>query len=336
MSPRRWTLSVLLVAVALEPAAAQFGPGVVVGGVPVLVPNGIGFRYRGRHLQVAGYFGSGYGVGVVPVVGYPYGPVLPPPVAYFPPTYGVVENRITVNVIAPPPLFERRPIFPGPDVDLSGVDLDLVRPPWLKEEDRPLPPPVRKPARPPLGPKKVPAPAPAAKKPDPPRKPERPAPDLAAPRKDPVEEQRRLVDLGIDAFRAGDYGLAAFRFRQAIAQDRTVARPHFLLGQSLLALGRYRQAYGALETGLRLRKDWPGVAFRPRADLYAGLDADWKVHLDRLRKTLAGDPADPVLLFLEGYLAWFDGDRPAASALFRRARALSPDPFAIDLFLKAA
>jgi hypothetical protein len=280
-------------------------------------------------------------------------PILPARVVVIP----VVQKRIIIQQVTVPPV---RVLIPASD--LSGIDLDVEAP------DRLFPPgaaPPRKPVAVPAEPKKEmmkkpepdKAPVPAVKPPPPPVKPppepvkpppelpkkppansaaKKPAEDLWQPRAGAADESRRLVELGVQAFRSGKYGLALFRFQQACDVDPNHARAFFLLGQAHLALGQHREAIEAIQDGLRLQPDWPTRDFRPRVELYADNLDDWLDHRRRLDDVISRNPQDAIALFLRGYVLWFDGQRPQAANWFMRARAVTADPRWIDLFLKHA
>ncbi len=158
--------------------------------------------------------------------------------------------------------------------------------------------------------------------------------DLWEPRAGAADESRRLTELGVRAFRAGDYGIALWRFRQATEVDPNHARAFFLLGQARLVAGQYAEAVAAIEAGLKLQPDWPTSDFRPRIDLYGDQPEDWLEHRRRLDDAVKRKPADYALLFLRGYVAWFDGQRMQAAEWFRKARPAAADPAFVDLFLK--
>jgi hypothetical protein len=252
--------------------------------------------------------------------------LIPPPVLV---PYEVYEPRFEVPVLTPvfvaPP-----PRVLAPAVDLSGVDLDVVPPPWVKDQELPrrgVPAVQPKPAE---VAKRIdpPKPEPAAGKPKPPEPPE---PKLTA-----AEEAKRLAGMGELAFQNKEYGLAAHRFQQALEVDRDAARPHFLLGQAYLALGRFREAVQTIGLGLAKDPTWPSSHFRPRLSLYVDSPADWARHLGQLEATQQKQPHNAGYLFLLAYVRWFDDDRVTAIALFREVRPLVADPALVDLFLKLA
>lgn len=254
----------------------------------------------------------------------------------------------TVFPLPPPPVvyYQPRPIFPQQPVDLSGVDFDLVGPEALQPNLAKAPPrkavEAAKPAEAPRPPKVVEQPKkqPAAK-PLPEKAPAQPPPKanppgLPPPKAEPIDESRRLVNLGLDSFTAKEYGLAAMRFRQAIEADKAQGQPYFLLAQAYYAMGRYKDAVAAIEKGMQRVEDWPLSASQPRVDLYKGIEDDWFAHKKQLEDARTLNPKQPAYLFLQAYQLWFDGQRDQALDLFRQAKALSPDNVFIDAFLRAA
>jgi hypothetical protein len=322
---------------AASEAAAQvlITPPAVLAPAPlVLVPSSFG--YSRRHVTVAGfYYGAGYTVGAVIPAGVVYG---------YP--YGSVESRINVRIISPTVVVAPRPIFAAQDVDLRGVDLDVVGPEVLQPGGKPnliqipAPPADKRPRERMDLPKKVeppkaPAPQEPPKKeaaaPKPPPPPDKP--EVPAPKEGPLEESRRLTELGMSAFRERQYGLAAFRFLQAAEAEPAQAVPYFLLAQADVALGKYKDAVAAIEKGMRRQENWPLSAFQPR-DLYKGIEEDWFAHKKQLADAQALHPNQPTYLFLQAYEWWFDGQRDEAVLMFERARVLAPDNEFIAEFLK--
>ena len=145
------------------------------------------------------------------------------------------------------------------------------------------------------------------------------APKVEPKKPDPVDEHARQVRLGKEAFEAEEYGRAAQRFREANRHRPDEPPPYFLLAQSLIAMGKYHEALDAILAGMAKQPDWPAARFRP-IDLYGGAAAEYPEHLLRLDDALKRHPADPVLLFLNGYQVWFAGRRDAALPLFRQAQ----------------
>ncbi len=333
MMCHRCSIGVLLLLLTASALPAQFVPGpfgpVQVGPVPVLVAPGLSLNYLKvkKNSAFALSLNRGYGS---------YGPLYGP----FPPGYS--STRFTQIIVQPTPIFVTGPpLVPG--------FLPPLQPLPPEEELPPPPPPLEEPALPgrdagifkPLDAdnrdrarRPVPA-APPDKPKDPPPLPpqERPMKRLD-PDPDPRVEGARRLELGKEAFERGEYGRAAERFRQAADLAPTSAFAQFLLGQTHLALGNYRRAFDALQTGLRLDPDWPRQPFRP-IELYGDNVVDHADHTQLLEDLLAATPNDPVMLFLTGYQLWFDGRRDEAKLLLQRAAPSLPDPTLLDRFLQA-
>lgn len=273
--------------------------------------------------QLAPYPYSGGGIGVQ----YGSGRLRIGGVYYALPPFTVIQRQVIVQPIVPVTVAPTA----APKYDLSGIDLDVESPDKLYPPGTapvPRPAPVeKKPV--PKGPERLPAPKPELP-------PQAPKEDLLKPRPVPVDESKRLMELGLRAFRAGEYGLALWRFRQASEVDRGNARAFFLMAQAYLTIGQYREAMTAIEDGLRLQPNWPISDFRPRVDLYGEHPDDWRELGQRLDDAVRRRPDDPDYLFLRAYVLWFDGQRVQAAQGFVRARARTADPRWIDLFLKHA
>jgi hypothetical protein len=286
-----WLLSPLaLLAVAGE-GAAQVLVVPPAGPPTILVGPGGGVMYQRRFVGNV-YLGGGWGLG----------------------PYGASSSRVTITYYFPRPII----VSPTPEVDVSGVDLDTVPPPWRpKELKQPAPPRLVKPA--------------------PKLKPKQPALPKPPPRPEDVEAASALLRVeGQKAFSEGEYGLAAQRFRRAAVVDRKNARARFLLAQALFALGKYQSAVGAIYEGMDLDPNWPLNPFRPRLDLYKGNEAAFTEQFKELSAALDRSPDNRYLLFLYAYQLWFDGRHAEALAAFQRARAVSVDTTYIDRFLRAA
>ena len=257
------------------------------------------------------------------------------------PSYGYVTNQATVVITAPPPIIDLEdflPPSPTPsDLPPRGeqhfggfrkVEPRGQRPAAPEQVKPPAPAPPAVPIMPPA--------QPPAPKPAPPVKPAAPpAPDLPkppAPLDDPKAESARLVGLGRAAFADREYGRAAERFRQADALTPDQPVPHFLLAETLFALGKYRDAVEAIEAGMKLQPDWPDAPFHP-LELYGPHANDYADHLSALHDALARWPNNSDLLFLDGYFLWFDGHRDEARARFQKAAPTFDNPAAIQRFL---
>lgn len=290
MTRIRLLLAVLLGAALVSEASAQ-----------IIVPTPLGFQQ----------FAPGY----FPSYGYPYYPA---------PIYGVVERRVSVQVIAPTVVVRTR----RPSYDLSGIDLDVESPDkiWGKKSEL-----VKAPG---AAPKEIAKAAPVEEKKAPviaanPGKPPAPPPPKLVP------EGQRMVDLGIAAFQEGDYNIAILRFRQAAATDPPGPRAVFLQAQAAIAVGKFHEAVELIQQELTRQPTWPTSAFRPKAELYGNQEA-WNAQRERLLAAQKLQPKNADFPFLLGYLSWFDGKRDVALDHFQQSRALMADPRWSDLFLKGA
>lgn len=318
MKHARWLAPLVMLLAAVPEAPAQVLVAPFVPGYGVA--PGIGFSYRGRHLGVSGFLAPpvyGYGYGYRPW-GYPY--------------FGYPTTSITYIYSPPPQIVMTPPIIinnnnnqtvvvgPGIDVDREddGRFLKIIprqrrpaddAPPANGNGKRPAEPPVRKEAV-------------APKKPEP-----KPAP---RPRK---EEKGDLVEQGKEAFAGQQYGLAERRFQRAVDGKPADPLPYFLLAEAQFALGKYREAVNTIHAGMREHPGWPTERFELK-DLYGDAD-DLDEHLKRLDETLARNPNDAAVLFLQGHQFWFLGKQAEARLLFQRAIRAGGDRMFIDRFLKA-
>jgi hypothetical protein len=327
-----WTLAPLLALAWAGESRGQFVPYYSSGGYAQ--GGGIGFSYQRRHLSLSGFLG-GFSGGRLGMGGaYLLDPFGPAPL-YGPTTVYVLPPQV---VVMPPQAARGLLRQPTLEEETAGIDLDLVpaKKPSQELLPAPAPAPLDLPGKdvsrpvPPVRPADLPPPEKVP--PAPPRPPKKEPPRPAEPR----DESARLTNLGLAAFTAQAYGLAALRFRQAAAADPKGARAHFLLAQAQLALGKYPAAVESIHAGMRLHQNWPRAPFQPRLDLYGGIEPDFAEHLERLEGALKQAPKRPALLFLLAYQLWFDGRRDEAVPLFRQARALTADPSFIDQFLAAA
>lgn len=274
--------------------------------MPYLPPAGLGGSFSFTRIRHGHQFSISLSSGLAPA-GFPYPGTFPPEpmpplVAMYPPPQVVV---------VPPPVVQVQP---------PQQPLVVIVPPAPPQPPPPPPPPP-----------KAEAPKPKrAKKP----RPRGDWPPVPAPQLEPKDEAGRLLGLGKEAFAAGQYGRAAFRFRQAIEIEPDEPLAQFLLAQTLFALGKYPEAVAAVHEGLRLQPGWPKSRFRP-LDLYGDNVADYPAHLAGLREALGREPDDPVLLFLFACELWFDGRQEEAVPLFQRAAARGADKGDCERFLLA-
>jgi hypothetical protein len=329
-----WLAGIASVLLLAETASAQFvtGPGFYSGRGGFVVGGSVSFG-RGRSISLGGsLYGplgyGGYGWGRTQITIYQ---------TYSPPT---------VVIIAPSSDDDSGILGSGSRIRRPlGLDLDPREERDRRENRQPQDdafrrrqPADREPAPPPEPPRPIPEPPPLPEPPlrerlrVPPAEVEPPPPPQPPP--DPLVESARHIAQGKRAFEEGQYGRASHRFRQAIVAKPDEPAAYFLLAQALMALGQYRDAVQAIQTGVGLDPDWPAVGPRP-IDLYGDSAADYAAHQHRLDATLGGHPQDPVLLFLDAYFLWFDGRQEEARLLFQRAAPLATDRNAIDRFLHA-
>jgi hypothetical protein len=348
MTHARGLVAVLLLGAGATPAPAQlvvgFGsPGFTIGR------STLGGYYYSRRPWLSAYLSGGYPFGGYGSLFGRYGGatysstmiVLNSP----PPTPVVINQPITIinnNQPAAAPAEEGVVVRPRPQllVDRRALERKGIFAPQREE----IAPPEGPPDEPPLpgqpagrfrkvNPEDRPGAAPAPREALPqPRPPREPAPRPPA-EEAPADETARHVAQGKEAFAAGQYGLAARRFRQATASGPKDPLGHFLLAQARFALGKYAEAVASIQAGMRINPEWPAADFRP-ADLYGRRAADFTQQLQLLRDTLDQAPQDPVLLFLLGYELWFDDRRGDAVPLFQRAAATAPDKTFINAFLR--
>lgn len=287
--------------------------GYVVGG---------GFSYARGPLRVSGGFVGGQLYGFAP-----YGPRWSPWVRpCWSPWWGWGGpwNRVTViSYLAPPP--PPVIILPVAVAPAAPAVAFLDDPPAPRVPIQPVVPPPQ-PGAPPPVPEQA---APPARNPEqPPQPPRRPA--ILKPL---VDEFDLAVQQGREAFRVQEYGRATQRFREALRQPDRDPAVWFLLAQSLIAQGKYHPAYDAVLEGLGRRPDWPESDFRP-IELYEDA-VEYGEQLQTIARVLERHPTDNHLLFLQGYLLWFDGRRDEAGVVFRRLIPQMADTRMIDRFLRA-
>jgi hypothetical protein len=309
-----WPLALLAFAIGETQVRGQwpYFPPYDVSG------SGFSITVTRRGYRFSGYVSRSYGLGGL------FGP--------FGSSFGYSSRQVIVQNVVTPIV-----VVPPPESDLSGVDLDVVRPTRRgaaapEKVPETIPPPADR--RPP---------GIDISKPKPPQRPDdRPPPKPAPPPPpQPGEDKRdpddpwRLMDLGRAAFAKQEYGTAARRFRQVTEVAPTLPLGYFLRAQAEFALGKHHPAVRSIEAGMRLKPTWPEVkTFHPRVNLYKGSEAEFDAHLKRLDDALREQPLEGDLLFLYAYQLWFDGRRAEAVVYFERARAVVADPTFIDRFMK--
>jgi hypothetical protein len=304
MTRIRCLLAILVGLALASSASAQFFPIISLQVIGPAAPAPFGFRQVGP-------YGSGYVYGLA-----------------YPPVYGSVEQRVTVQIVnTPGVVVQSRRVSDRPKYDLSGIDLDVESPDkiWGSKQN----------AKGPAAPKNMEIAKAAA-----PEEKKQPVIAVPAPAPPPILELppdgKRLVDLGIFAFRRGEYGSALLRFRQASEENPPAPRTSFLQAQACIAVGKYREAARLIQMGLQREPTWPTSGFAPKADLYNNNAEVWTAHREQLEQALRNDPKNADYLFLLGYLAWFDNRRELAVEYFQQASNLAAEPRWSEAFLKVA
>lgn len=326
MFPR--TIACLLLAALALPASAQFFPPPVVA-VPVGPSSSIGFRYRHGGLTVRGaVFNGPQGVILAPV--YP-GPIVPIVRGY---PFGVVENRVNVQIIQPTVVLEPRRIRIPEEYDLTGVDLDLKPPPRVERDAKvaPIPKP-RVEEKPQVA--KAPEPKPVVVPPKIERpEPVIPKPRVAKPEPKPelLDEAKRLTELGAEAARRSEWGLAALRFRQANITAPLDATPWIWLAHAQVALGKFSESEDSLLQGLKLNRSWLKDDARPLKHLYDGNLDTYQQHRRAVEESVMREPQRSNRRFLLAYLLWYEGRRDLAAEQLALAKPGLADPTLVDIF----
>jgi hypothetical protein len=323
MKCARGVVGVMVLALAVSQASAQVRVVGFQGGRGF----GWGYGWGGRSLSFSGIYGGFYGFGYGSPFGYSSVTIIEP---YVP--------RSTVIIVVPRESLtrdrDRDRDEPPPDGIVRIRPRREREPARDREKERVREPePERIKAPNPLEPRARPELIPPPQLLEQPRlKP--PEPLKPRPMEDPRAASARNIDLGKEVFAIGEYGRAVFRFQKAADLTPDQAMPHFLLAQSLLALGKYRDAVAAIHAGMALDPTWPATGARFAA-LYGPDNNELALHLQQLAAARAAQPDDPVLLFLQAVALWFDGRQDDARLLFERAAPRVPDRRDIDRFLQS-
>jgi len=300
-----WLL--FLVSAVVAQAQGRIGPVSNRPGISAPGSSQISFHHRHHHfVQFASAFSIhnsvGYGVWGLPL---PRGAVI----YYSPWLYPLPAPLVLVGGGVPASYYN--------DGQVGGF---VTSPPRSEL----LPPPV------PVRPKVIDVPPGELR---PPRPEPLPLPGAAGPAIDPKIEADRQMQLGKDAMQNWEYARAERRFEAATRASPEEPLAHFLLAVARFSLGKYQEAVSAIQAGMRLRPDWPTVAFSPR-EVYGTNHLEFPRHLRRLADALARHPEDPLLPFLYAYHLWFDDRRDDARPIFARAKVVASDPIFSEPFLR--
>jgi tetratricopeptide (TPR) repeat protein len=139
-----------------------------------------------------------------------------------------------------------------------------------------------------------------------------PAPIPAPPPEGDPESASEFSRRAETAFFLADYPRAIHEWRHAVIDDPKNPKLLLFLSQALFAAGRYDEAAGAAQAGLRkLPKDQWGSVVAGYKDLY-GRPEDYTAQLRALEAAIKEQPRAPALRFLAGYHYSFLGFRKQA------------------------
>ncbi|VTS05477.1 tetratricopeptide repeat protein [Tuwongella immobilis] len=336
---RNGLLSLLMLGIVTAPGFGQIITQSTFG-----VQSGIGFSVQRRNFSLSGYLGRRNQTTITVAGGYT--PVYYPPPAFVPgllpvvPGYGPVLGPVggfypnpgwIAPVIVPPPVV----VVPPPVIVFAGHNDRAER--FEPRIDDPVVPKVDPAKFDVIMPRKKPANPPGALAGMEPGFQKRPAPALAiepAPNANPRLEAERQLQLARAAFQEQMYGRAAERANRALQLDPELAEAQFLVGQAQFALGDFTEATRTLADGATRFANWPNRA-ESLAKLFQAAPDRLEVRMRDLRTDLERDLANPALNFLLAHQQWFQGDREAATARFRRLMPLVDDSTGIQRFLEA-
>jgi tetratricopeptide (TPR) repeat protein len=147
-----------------------------------------------------------------------------------------------------------------------------------------------------------------------------------------VPPQDDYAARAVQDFSAGRYREAIHQFRHAILDEPHNGRLMLLLSQALFAVGRYEEAAGAAEMGMRvLSEDKWGSVVKDYAKFYRS-PALYESQIRDLEKARNGRPEAPALRVLLGYHFGYLGFPKHAVRELDKAIQLEPrDPYAAQL-----
>lgn len=135
-----------------------------------------------------------------------------------------------------------------------------------------------------------------------------------------LELAKRAVESGRNALAHAEYGRALELFRKAAEQNPNDPITYYLLAQTQIAVGKYREAVSSISAGMMLKADWSASKFQPR-NLHGENEKVFDEQITQLRAALAEFPDDPTLNFLLGHQLWFDNKKEDAKPLLAKAKA---------------
>ncbi len=149
----------------------------------------------------------------------------------------------------------------------------------------------------------------------------------------PIEESKRLQQLGLDAFEEHQFGKALERLKQAVRIAPDQGDNYFLLAEAQFACEKYREAVATINKGLKVQKNWPKTRFSPR-QLYGVQQFVFEDQLMALEKLVKESPKDSILEFLYAYHLWFEGKQKEAKVHFEKLISQNKDDENVLYFLK--
>jgi len=110
-----------------------------------------------------------------------------------------------------------------------------------------------------------------------------------------------FAEKGEASFKSGDYAGAETSWRHAVVDNPQNPVLGLMLGQALLATGKYDEAAGVTQTAMsQLPKDKWNVVVANSRELYGNYQ-DYTAHIRALESAARTKPNDPAIRFLMGY-----------------------------------
>jgi thioredoxin-like negative regulator of GroEL len=132
----------------------------------------------------------------------------------------------------------------------------------------------------------------------------------------------RLIASGDQSFWDQKYGVAASKYRDAIAKAPDYPEAHFRLAHAKFAIGHFDSAF----TEFLLALELAGSGDRPYfslEQLYLGDKLAKQQHFDRLNDAMLREPSDGSLVFLYALCLHYDGRPLEARELFVKSSTLA-------------
>ncbi|HVJ79552.1 MAG TPA: tetratricopeptide repeat protein [Planctomycetia bacterium] len=147
------------------------------------------------------------------------------------------------------------------------------------------------------------------------------------------EKLRQVSKSGVKLFLAGNYRLAADRFKQVADQSAGDPLALAYLAQAQFADGRYGDAVRTIESALKANPNLPALALDFKSLYTDGEVLD--VQLGRLATEIKSNPLDRDGLFLLGYQLFSSGEKEKARIILEQAGRLDAKEDRVKPFLDA-